>query len=288
MRRALAAVLAVVAAAGCASEPGDAAEPDGAGDADDDGFQAPPDFSGDTRGELPLDPDWTGLGRGVAYRRVTTAPGIAIAYGGYTARLSDSAAWASELVDAALGAEDVGHVYAVQGPLHADYRDKEIANTALRAHLATLPAAPIYVVAHSSGAFVAHELLGQLAAAGATAVLARIHYANLDGGGSGLTAAIAAELGGLAFVYALDPTLADGLSQNHGAARTLAARYADQGAALREVRVESTGCDSGAGWCLHDVVITERPHDPAHYDIARDYTDFVGRPVTSGYLAPWF
>ena len=53
-----------------------------------------------------------------------------------------------------------------------------------------------------------------------------------------------------------------------------------------EVSVPSTGCHDGAGWCLHDVVITHRPHDHETFDLADDYTDFANRPVTTEYLDP--
>ncbi len=236
--------------------------------------------------DLPMDPAWTDLGLGVAYQQVNTGPAIVIAYGGYTAHLAYSAAWATELVDAKLGAAGVGHIYAVKGPDDASYAAKEIANTKLRAHLQTLAGTgPIYVVAHSSGTFVAHELFAQLHAAGNTAVLSRIAYANLDGGGSGLTDAIVGELGRIEFVYAKDPTLASGLSKNTGSVRALAADYAPGGMAF-EVTVPGTGCNSGAGWCLHDVVVTQRPHNPRTYDLARDYTDFAGRAATTAYLDP--
>lgn len=226
--------------------------------------------------------EWTSVGNGVVYQRVNAGDGVIIAYGGYTARLVHSAAWATELVNARLGAEGVGHVYAVKGPAQASYAAREIGNSKLRAHLTTIGSdAEIYAVAHSSGSFVAHELLAQLDHAGATETLGRIHYANLDGGGSGLTRSIAAELGGLTFVYAKDPTLARGLSQNSSSAMWLADTY---DVPAFEVNVPDTGCVSGAGWCLHDVVITHRPHDPHGFDIARDYTDFEGRPVTTEYL----
>ena len=32
------------------------------------------------------------------------------------------------------------------------------------------------------------------------------------------------------------------------------------------------------------VLITHRPHNAHSYDLARDYTDFVNRPVTTEYL----
>jgi hypothetical protein len=228
---------------------------------------------------------WTTIGRGVAYRRFNAGPAILIAYGGYSARLSHSAAWATELMIAKLGAAGVGHVYAVQGPADPTYAAREIANTALSAHLAKLAddRSPIYVVAHSSGAFVAHELFAQAHAKQNQALLARIAYANLDGDGAGLTPAIAAGLAKLVFVYARDPTLSSGLSQNCHLIRALGVTYAACGKVF-EVTVPNTGCASGAGWSLHEVVITQRPHNPRSYDLANDYTDFIDRPVTTAYL----
>ena len=126
------------------------------------------------------------------------------------------------------------------------------------------------------------DLLAQLFA-GSPAVLSRIAYANLDGGGSGLTNAIVESLGDTAFVYARDPSLSAGLSRNTSAMRALANTYAAH-ASVFEVRVPSTGCNSGAAWCLHDVVITHRPHNPSTFDLARDYTNFINRPVTTEYF----
>ncbi|HSN30566.1 MAG TPA: hypothetical protein VLT45_29975 [Kofleriaceae bacterium] len=225
---------------------------------------------------------WTLVGTGVAYEQVNTGPAIVIAYGGYTARLTDSASWATELVDAKLGAQDVGHIFAVRGPADASYSGREIANSKLRHLLATLDStAPIHVVAHSSGSYVAHELFEQLANIGDTATLARIDYHDLDGGGTGLTSSIVEELGSVQFVYARDP--AAGYSHNASFEQSLAADYAPKATGF-EVTVDSTGCNTGATWCLHDVLVTHRPHDPASYDLALDYTDFTDRPVTDDYF----
>jgi hypothetical protein len=263
----------LVAACTSAADPGDA-DP-----GSNSGLPGDPGGKEDSPG-----PDWTSIGLGVAYKQVNVGNAILIAYGGYTAKLSYSAAWATELVDAKLGALDVGHIYAVQGPADAGYDGKEIANSKLRAHLATIDTgAPIYVVAHSSGSYVAHELLGQLHAAGSTDTLARLAYADLDGGGGGLTTEIVDGLRKITFVYAHDPTLSAGFSENHSAAEALAGAYAPH-AELYEVTVPSTGCDNGAGWCMHDVVITHRPHHSWSYDLADDYTDFVARPPTIEYL----
>jgi hypothetical protein len=264
--------------------------PSGPGSADPGGEISGDDLGGaigsDGKGE-PLGGGWTPVGFGVEYQRVNTGNAILIAYGGYTAHLSYSAAWASELVDVELGAADVGQIYAVQGPADPGYDGREIGNSKLRAHLATIDDghSPIYVIAHSSGSYVAIELLSQLHAAGNTNVLGRIMYACLEGGGSGLTTEIVDELRQITFVYAHDPTLSSGYSENTSAEQALGSQYAPH-ATTFEVVVPSTGCDNDAGWCLHDVVITHRPHDPSSYDLADDYTDFAGRPLTTEYLAP--
>jgi len=230
--------------------------------------------------------DWLHVGAGVAYRQVNTGTGVLIAYGGYSAKLSYSIGWASELVDARLGAEGVGHIFAVRGPADPGYNAREIANTKLRAHLATFDdgSSPIYVVAHSSGSYVAHELLNQLRAS-SPAVLPRIAYANLDGGG-GLSRAVISSLAAMSFVYARDTALSSGLSQNSGGMKAQAAAYAPDATAF-EVKLANTGCRNGAGWCLHDVVITHKPHNPSTFDLGRDYVNFVDRSVTTEYLEPF-
>lgn len=230
--------------------------------------------------------EWASIGNGVVYRRVNDGDGVIIAYGGYTARLIHSTSWATELVDQKLGAAGVGHIYAVKGPAQASYASREIGNSKIKAHLTTIGSdAPIYMVAHSSGSFVAHELLQQLRNAGSTDTLARISYANLDGGGSGLTTSIVNALGNMEFVYAKDPTLSRGLSQNSSTAIALGMAYVNS--TTFQVTVPNSGCTSGAGWCLHDVVITHRPHNPNMFDVAQDYSDFEGRPVTTEYLDPF-
>lgn len=272
-------LLVMLVVGACASDEDDPGIGDGSGAEHQAAFD-------DGKGDGPPSADWLVVGNGVAYQQVSSGNGVLIAYGGYTAKLAYSAAWAEELVDAKLGAADVGHIYAVKGPQDASYSAREIGNSKLRAHLTQLADADgqIYIVAHSSGSFVAHELFQQAHAAGDTALLARISYANLDGGGTGLSNQIVSELGAATFVYARDPD--KGRSQNAGTAIALAAAYVMQGATQFEVTVSNTGCASGAGWCLHDVVITHRPHNPNSYDLARDYTDFVNRPVTTEYFDP--
>ena len=270
------AILAAFLAA-CTAEVDDSDNPnEGQGD---DGFG---DLSGKADGPTN---SWTSIGYGVAYQRVNTGHAIVIAYGGYSAQLSYSAAWATELVNAKLGADGVGQIYAVKGPQDPGYNAKEIGNSKLRAHLLTIDdgTSPIIIVAHSSGSYVAHELLDQLRRHGNTDLLARIGYADLDGGGSGLDGDLVDSLHAMTFTYAKDPTLSTGMSENSSTAIALGMAYAPH-ATTFEVTVPSTGCANGYGWCMHDVLVTHHPHDPYHYDLADDYTDFVNRAPTIEYL----
>jgi hypothetical protein len=230
---------------------------------------------------------WSSVGTGVSYLRAGDGPAVFVAYGGYGARDAWVRAWASELSRARLSELGVGHLYAVRGPSDPGYRGRELGNRALADHLARGAArdAPfVLVAAHSSGAFVAHELLGELRRGGLDAdgaIRAKTVYANLDGGGSGLDASLVRSLRRVAFVYAVDPTLAAGRSANADAAESLAAAY---GSAPVRLVVARSGCRSGARWCLHDLLVTTRPHDPDRYDLANDYTRFDGRPVQTGWV----
>ncbi len=219
---------------------------------------------------------WSDVSRGIAGRTFGTGRAALVVYGGYGAHPEHAQSWADALV-AARGTDlDLGAVYASQGPRDALYRAREIGNTALAAHLAADPPDAIYVVAHSSGAFVAHELLGVLTAD----LRAKTHYFDLDGGQDGLTLAIAGKLASLTFVYASEPGV--GLSRNGAFLRAIAPQY--HGA--KTFVVDATGSGCATSNCLHDTMITNRPHDPQTFDVADDYVDFAGRVVTSGYLAP--
>ncbi len=56
------------------------------------------------------------------------------------------------------------------------------------------------------------------------------------------------------------------------------------GVASARIVSDRTGCTSGSRWCLHDALITTKPHDPHACDLARNYTDFVDRPVQSAWV----
>ena len=144
------------------------------------------------------------------------------------------------------------------------------------------------VVAHSSGTYVADELL-RFVRDGYAGVppetTAKIALFNLDGGGVS-SGALLRSLRSAHFVYACDP-LIERCSHNAGAMQALGEEHADLGGALA-VDARGSGCSrqhSGGLWCLHDTVVTTRPHNPTSYDLRRDYTMFTdGRAVVTSYL----
>jgi hypothetical protein len=223
--------------------------------------------------ESALTPGWAVIGNGVAYKATGAGDGVFIGYAGYSVRLDDSAPWVDALAESRLRALGVGHLYAVKGPSDPGYAAREIANSRLAAHLGSGPgeAAPfVLVAAHSSGTYVAHELFGQVDAT----IADKIVYANLDGGTRGL---VASALKRVVYVWAEDPGLRNGRSANADGMEA-------QGTHGLRLAVPGSGCHSGAKWCLHDLLITTRPHDPDRFDLHRDYTDFAGRPVQIGWI----
>jgi hypothetical protein len=228
----------------------------------------------------PLTATWTTLSTGIA---LTKAQGnnVLITFGGYTATEEDSRTWALALAStpsvAALG---FGTIYASRGPARASQIDSQLVTanrqlaTALAAQVAN--ADLIVVVAHSSGAMVAQQLLGFAS----SDVLKKTAYFALDGGGPPSSHEIS-EMKAVTFVYANDP--AAGNSENAGA--MISAHATSSASHLFKVDATGSKCNRNAGWCLHDTLITSQPHNPAHFNIALDYRDFTGgRHVVTSYL----
>ncbi len=222
---------------------------------------------------------WTTVSYGVTTKDTGSGDDIVIAYGGYTATDSDSQAWVTQLTSVRLAQLGVGHMYAVRGPMDPSYSSREIGNSELAAALATRAVASTHVVviAHSSGGFVADELFTFADAS----VLAKIAYFNLDGGSWALTDALVGSMRGVYFCNAHDSVAGD--SENTSSDESLHAMFA--ASHFFTVDADGSGCDVGAGWCLHDTLIIDHPHDPTTFNLALDYTDFTGgRQVVTSYL----
>jgi hypothetical protein len=274
-------------AACSSSSPGDVSGSDAGADLDSDsgnvsivsdsGSSSAADASLDASSDAG-ETNWAPVSFGITGKHIGGGDEVAIVYGGYTATDAESQSWVSALVTAKLAALHVGQIYAVRGPKDADYSSREIGNSTLAAALATQTAAStIVVVAHSSGGFVADELF----TFASTDVLAKVAYFNLDGGSYAMNSAMVAKMKGVYICDAHDPVA--GNSENTSSDQNLHSDLA--GSHLFTVDASGSGCNVGAGWCLHDTLIINHPHNPANYDLALDYTDFTsGRVVVSSYL----
>ncbi|HEY6462304.1 MAG TPA: hypothetical protein VIY73_19185, partial [Polyangiaceae bacterium] len=222
---------------------------------------------------------WSPVSFGVTTLDTGGGDDIAIVYGGYTATDADSQAWVTAMTQVRLAQLGVGHMYAVRGPEDPDYSAREIGNSELAARLATqaVPATRVFIAAHSSGGFVADELFTFADAA----VMAKVTYFNLDGGSWSLTDAMIADMRGVYFCNAHDSVAGD--SENTSSDEQLHADF--PASHFFTVDADGSGCDVGAGWCLHDTLVTSRPHDPTTFDLDLDYTDFTGgRHVVTSYV----
>ncbi len=236
---------------------------------------------------------WATVGAGVSYKKVGAGGDVLIVYGGYTAQDVFSQRWADELVRDKLGAEGVGHIYAVKGPNQSGYANREIGNTKLVSHLAQASraanASRIVVIAHSSGTYVATELLQQISREVTgelpAGTLGKVTLFNLDGGG--LDASLVKEMNHTYFVWACDSKIGR-CSHNAGGMQSLASEFASEGGGIK-VNAVGSGCSASAAgglWCMHDTLINTKPHNPVMYNLLDDYTDFSahGGSVVTSYL----
>jgi len=228
------------------------------------------------------------VGSGAA-RKDTKNPlgdNVFLAYAGWHVSLDAAKAWATELYRTSLRARGVRWVWAVQGPKDPMYKGHEIGTKAIAASLVgeVRPSTKfVLVVAHSSGAFVANELLAELThgADPTNATRERVVYFNLEGGAQGLDDAIVDRLRRVYFVGAIDP-LIDTTSPSDDDMRAAGEQWADAGGYLQHV-AKGSGCRRGATWCVHMTLVTTRPHDPNDAKEI-DFSDFRGRAVEHAYL----
>lgn len=228
------------------------------------------------------------VGAGAA-RKDTRNPlgeNVFLAYAGWHVSLEAAKAWAAELYRTSLRARGVRWVYAVRGPKDPMYKGHEIGTKTIASSLidAVTPATKfVLVVAHSSGAFVANEILAELAHGGdpADETRERIVYFNLEGGSIGLDDEIVDRLRRVYFVGAIDPLIGT-VSPSDDEMRAAAAQWPQAGGYMQHV-ANGSGCRRGATWCVHMTLVTTKPHDPGDAKEI-DFADFHGRSVEHGYL----
>lgn len=234
------------------------------------------------------------IGTGVAMKDSANPAGTSlfVAYGGFNVSLEATEAWATALYKATLQAKGVRYIWAVQGPAQSNYSGLEIGNSKIAASMTTLVAPTtkyILVAAHSSGSFVAHELLNQLANGRdpGNVTQGKVIYFNLDGGsqGAGVTTGLSnTTVARLKKAYFVAP-MANGTDGfNTATMQSLGATYAASGGFFT-VDSAASGCAAGNHDCVHISLVTTKPHNSAGpADPTADYADYAGRSVTTAYL----
>ncbi len=229
-----------------------------------------------------------GIGVGIARKDTENPRGenVLVAWAGWKVSLESAEIWATALYRASLEKRGVRWIWAVQGPKHPLYRDKELGTEKLAAAIVPIVSAKtkfIVGVAHSSGALVASELFARLANGGdpLETTLGRIVYFDLDGEEGSLGMAIVGRLRRAYFVGAYDGAIATA-SHEDEKMRRAGLKYAKAGGYFRQL-VSDSGCERGAGWCMHMTLVTTKPHDPRKAQEV-DFSDFVGRDVANAYL----
>jgi hypothetical protein len=230
------------------------------------------------------------VGYGIAFKDTDNPRGTNVFIGcaGYSVTLDAATTWVGHLYTDSLRDRGVRYIYAVQGPSDVLYTQQEIGNTRIAQSLTSHVGSStnfVLVVAHSSGAYVAHELLNELATGFDPNGVTRdkIVYFDLDGGDLGLSQTAFDRMRRAYFVAAFDP-VTKSYSPNQDSMVSGGTTFSQKGGYFEEA-VPSAGCSAGASWCLHMSLITSQPHDPATADANTDYTDFQGgREVVHKYI----
>jgi hypothetical protein len=214
--------------------------------------------------------DWQPLGAGITHNGAPCDT-LLVSFGGWRASPGAVQHWADQLADTTR--DEPARRYAIAGPQDTNYAGREIDTAALAADLARELALPgctgATLIAHSSGAFVAHRTLQQLAALpGGADALAKIGYLMLDGdSGSGeleLTRALAWQIGAVTTVSARQGSLE---SPNAKKMRALATQLPN----TQHIVLDALGSPCDDAWCVHELPISRAPAKRAGFDLERDY-----------------
>lgn len=235
----------------------------------------------------PQNFSWYKIGNGVNYsfRENKKGNNIFIAIGGWQARQEWVNKWISELYESKLNDLGIKHIFSVKGPDEVCNRNKEINIRALADYVKNIIYATYYIdkviiVAHSSGSFVANDLLnllyGENGIAKDSFYINKVYYFNLDGGiggedcGTILSDSIVKQIAKVYAVAVYDSS-AEMYSSNYETMKKLSEMFGEK-SELILLNINNSGCTDK--WCLHDAVITRKPHNPTKYDLEKDYTLF--------------
>lgn len=234
---------------------------------------------------------------------------VLVTMGGMGAKLEWVQKWTEELYQAKLKEFNIGLVIAVKGPKEEYYDSREIAIKEMTKKFVEAyreyGLGETYLIVHSSGVFPAHEMFDHLWLGGDDPknkkqkvrkleildpkgiTKNKIHYIMLDGElgiprGYTLTKEMVVNLKKLYSFYAIDADTKT-LSGMAHEAKKVKEKFPE--AVLHEFTAKNSGCNPGAKWCVHETLITTRPHNPARYDLEKDYTMFDStRRVVTEYM----
>lgn len=213
---------------------------------------------------------------------------VLVVYGGCGASNSATQGYAEALAKASTWRRAPKHLYAIRWTSAGCGYDGQFKNSKLGPLLLARAGTTgrITVLAHSSGAYLAHELLAQAVGAkspswdASRSLRGRLAYFNLDGGGDANLTAIdrSGDKFPIFFVGARDAT-ANVNSRNYATMKALGGQ-----ARFFEVNANGSGCQ--AYNCMHDAVITTVPHNRKSFLDAQgtskplwcDYSNFAGQP----------
>lgn len=238
-----------------------------------------------------------------------TGKNVLITMGGMGAKLEWVQRWTEELYRAKLKEFNIGLVIAVKGPKEEYYDSREIAIKEMTKRFVEAYSEfgldETYLIVHSSGVFPAHEMFDHLWLGGndpnnkrmimrklevldpGGITKNKISYIMLDGEpgipkGYTLIKEMVVNLKKLYSFYAIDADTKTLSGMAHEAKKV---KELFPETVLFEFTAKNSGCNPGAKWCVHETLITTRPHNPARYDLEKDYTMFDStRRVVTEYM----
>lgn len=235
---------------------------------------------------------------------------VLITCGGLGAELTWVEAWTKELYTKKLKEFNIGMVCIIRGPYENYYDNRDIAVPELtRIFVDAYDKYKLnytYFIVHSSGVFPAHQMFDLLYTGGIDSNRFRgkkepvtnydslgitkdkIIYIMLDGEpgiprGYTLTKGMVENLKQIISVYAEDEATGTKSGMYKEAKRII--QLFPHKTKDYSLKSKNSGCNPGAVWCVHETVITTKPHNPAAYDLRQDYQKFGGdRQVVTEYM----
>lgn len=235
---------------------------------------------------------------------------VLITMGGMGAKLKWVERWTEELYKSKLNEFNIGLIIVVKGPVEEYYDSREIDIEEMTKRFVAFyqeyEMNETFLIVHSSGVFPAHQMFDYLYLGGDDPIIKKmnmrkleildpegitknkINYIMLDGElgipkGYPLGVGMVKNLKQVYSFYAVDAQTGteSGMAVE---ARNVKEKFHEK-TILHKYIAQNSDCNPGAKWCVHETLITTRPHNPAGYDLKNDYQSFDStRKVVTGYM----